>query len=308
MGTPEFAVPSLKETIKSQEVVAVYTQPDRPRGRGKKVTYSPVKECALSNNIQVEQPISLKSNEELERLKKYAPDVIVVVAYGKLLPKDILELPKNGCINVHASLLPKYRGAAPIHWAVMNGESKTGVTIMNMVEKLDAGPMLLKSEIPIQPQDTTGEIHDKLMDLGAEALSEVLKKLETNDLKPVMQEEMEATYAPMIEQKHERVSWDNDAQLIVNQIRGLNPWPGAYTMYRGKRMKLWQAKLGNNFNTEMEPGKIVDVNASGVVVQAVSNQVIITELQLAGKKKMNATEFVKGYQVKKGEILDIGCD
>jgi methionyl-tRNA formyltransferase len=234
MGTPDFAVPSLQALQEAgHQIAGVFTQPDRPAGRGKKMMPSPVKVLAEKLNLPVFQPLKIKTPEAIDSIRKLEPECIVVVAYGQILSPEILNLPPYGCINVHASLLPSYRGAAPIHWAVLNGEQKTGVTTMLMDEGLDTGDMLLAAEYPISSTATTGEVHDALARLGAEVLLKTLRGLQDGTLKPVPQPQ-EFTYAPPLKREHERIDWSHSALAIHNQIRGLNPWPGAYTTFRGR--------------------------------------------------------------------------
>lgn len=309
MGTPEFAVPCLEKLIQSKhEVAAVYTQPDRPQGRGKKLKYSPVKEVAIKHNIPIEQPLKLKDEETISRIRAKGADLIVVVAYGRLLPAAVLSMPKYGCINVHASLLPKLRGAAPIHWAVINGDKKTGITTMQMVEALDAGDILLQRAVNIDESNTSGEIHDKLKAVGAELLLETIALLEQNKLSPIVQDEDKATYAPMLEKKHEIIDWHKSGKEIVNLIRGMSPWPGVYTEHKGNRIKVWKARIEDKTSAQNldspSPGLVTEISKEGIKVLAGNNsEILLQELQLAGKKKIDAADFVKGYKLNLGDTL-----
>lgn len=307
MGTPDFAVPSLKKLAEQPwEIVAVVTQPDRPRGRGKKVTPSPVKEVALGLGLPVYQPERVRNPEFIKLLQDLSPDVIIVVAFGQILPREILFLPVYGCINLHASLLPKYRGAAPIHWSVINGETTTGVTTMMMDEGLDTGDMLLKKEIPISDQATTGEIHDQLAEVGANLLVETIRSLPDGCIVPQPQDETKASYAPMLTKELEEINWEWPVAKIYNLIRGMNPWPGTYTFYKDKILKIWRAeRIGSTKepDRDFKPGQIISVLNKGPVVQTGDGQIILTELQPQGKSKMKGEEFVRGYQVYPGLFL-----
>lgn len=242
MGTPEFAVPSLKALYTSgHEIAAVVTQPDRPKGRGHKLTPPPVKLAAQEAGLHVYQPVRIRDPEFIDTLKRVSPQLIAVVAFGQILPKDILELPVYGCINVHASILPKYRGAAPIHWAVINGETETGVTIMQMDEGLDSGDIILSEKIPVSPEDTTGTVHDKLAGLGAQLLVKAVQLISEGRAERIPQDHGAATYAPLLNKDTEKIDWAKSAVEICNLVRGLNPWPGAYTLLRDKILKIWQA-------------------------------------------------------------------
>lgn len=309
MGTPDFALPTLRALINSRHsVAAVFTQPDRPKGRGKQIVSPPVKDMALAAGIPVHQPVSIKESTVVKEIKQMAPDAVVVVAYGQILPKTILELPEYGCINVHASLLPKYRGAAPIHWAVMNGEQETGVTTMFMNEGLDTGDIILQSRLAIGPTDTAGIVHDRLASLGADLLLETLDQLERGKAPRVPQDEAMASYAPMLTRDDEVIDWADRGDNIINKVRGLNPWPGAFTYYRGKILKIWQVSLdGGHFEhvQGQQPGTIVAVNLRrGFSVVCGHGKVVLVEkVQLQGKRQMSAPEFLRGYQLGVGEAL-----
>ena len=310
MGTPEFAVPSLEALIAAgHEVAGVFTQPDRPAGRGKQLRPSPVKLCALSHRLPVYQPEKVKDPQAVAALAELKPEAIIVVAYGQILPQAILQMPSNGCINVHASLLPAYRGAAPIQWAVINGETKTGITTMLMDQGLDTGDMLLKKEIPISPEATAGEIHDCLSRTGAELIVQTLDKLVVGGVKPVSQTG-ESTYAPLLKKEHEKLDWHQSNIKLHNQIRGLNPWPGAFALWRGEVLKIWQSKLDSEHNEMKDmpegaiPGTIVEFKEDGFLVRTGAGFLLITQVQPAGKKVMSGRDFILGRHIQTGERLE----
>lgn len=299
MGTPKFAVESLKMLIKEHNVLAVVTQPDKPQGRGKKLTPSPVKELALENNIEVLQPVNVKDGTFAEELRKYNADVFVVVAYGRILNEEVLNLPKYGCINVHGSLLPKYRGAGPIQWSIINGEKKTGVTTMFMEKGLDSGDMLLKTEMDIFEDDTYGTLGERMALVGADTLKETLEMLEKGELKPEKQNHDESTYAPMITKDLECINWENSAENIKNLIRGLNPEPGAYSLLNGEMMKIWAASVNDN-EYSSPAGTIVEVNKKGFVVSTAKGGLFVKEVQAKGGKKMPADAYMRGHKIEVG--------
>lgn len=308
MGTPDFAVNSLK--ILHQigcNLVAVVTQPDRPRGRGQKVSASPVKTAALELNLPVLQPQKIKEAGFSEQLRELKPDLIVVVAFGQILPRSILELPALGCINVHASLLPAYRGAAPIHWAILNGEKETGVTTMLMDQGLDTGDMLLKSKVEIAPTMNYGRLHDVLAPKGAELLAETVRLWPSGQLNPTKQDDLLATYAPLLKHEHEKINWNLAARQILNQIRGLDPWPGAYTDYRGSILKIREASVwpGEIPKTATNtPGRVVQIIRNrGFVVQAGDGSLLVSMVQPAGKTVMSAVNFMNGYSLEVDYVL-----
>ncbi|NMA02954.1 MAG: methionyl-tRNA formyltransferase [Clostridia bacterium] len=305
MGTPDFAVPSLEALAKEGfDILGVITQPDRPKGRGQKLQPSPVKEKAVELGLNVYQPNKIRETEFVNFLQGLELDFIVVVAFGQILPKEILNIPKYGCINVHASLLPKFRGAAPIHWAVIKGEKETGVTTMFMDEGLDTGDMLLKECISITSQMTTGEVHDKLAQLGGQLLIKTLNKLQKGQITPEPQNEKEASYAPLLKKEHEKISWYNTREDIHNLIRGMNSWPGAYTFYKGLRLKIWQSSLENvKWDSIAQPGTILAQDNQGFWVQTIDGPLLITQVQPAGRKIMSAKDFFNGYQVELGQVL-----
>ncbi|NCD07916.1 MAG: methionyl-tRNA formyltransferase [Negativicutes bacterium] len=306
MGTPEFAVDSLAALVESSdhEIVAVITQPDRPKGRGQKVLMTPVKEYALEKNLVVLQPAKIRTPEFIEELRALAPELIVVVAFGQFLPKEILELPKYGCINVHASLLPKYRGAAPIHYAVMNGEKESGVTIMRMDKGMDTGAMLAKVATCIGEDMTMGELHNELKVAGAQLLLEVIRGLETGTIKDMPQNDAEATYASLLDKEIEKIEWSKSASEIHNKVRGLNPWPGAYTLLAdGKKLKIWQTRVVVKEYAGTKPGTVAGFSKEGFIVACGNGSLEVIEVQPESKKKMPAAVYCNGYKMKLGEIL-----
>ena len=299
MGTPDFAVPCLERIVKAgHEVAAVFTQPDKPVGRKQELTPPDVKVCALKLGLTVYQPKTLRNAEALDIIKSIAPDVIVVAAYGKILPKDILEYPRCGCINVHGSLLPKYRGAAPIQWSVINGEAETGVTIMQMNEGLDTGDILFSRAIPIGIDDTALSMFEKLSDLGAEMAVEALEKLGKGGLVPTPQDDAQSTYAPMLNKEISLIDWSKSRIEVHNLIRGLYSWPIAHTFLNGKKLKIYSSYPCEKNGV---PGEIIDVDP--MTVACGSGSVIIRELQLEGKKRMDAKTFLIGQRLEKGSKL-----
>lgn len=296
MGTPDFAVPSLKKIIeKGHKVEAVFTQPDKPKGRGHKMQMSPVKEVALEHNIPVYQPQTLRNNEEiLSVLKDIAPDMIVVAAYGKILPENVLNLPKYGSINVHGSLLPKYRGAAPIQWAVLNGDKVTGVTIMYMGLGIDTGDMISKREMVIGENETAGELFDRMSEVGAELLVETMPEIENGTAKRTKQDESLAVHAPMISKEMGAMNFENSAEHIFNQVRGLNPWPSAYTSLAGKKMKVFTCRV---INKQGKPG-IAFVNDGKLSVYCGENALELLEIQPENGKRMLSSSYLLGHPLK----------
>ncbi|MBP8629165.1 MAG: methionyl-tRNA formyltransferase [Negativicutes bacterium] len=303
MGTPDFAVPCLKTLNENYEVIAVITQPDRPKGRGQKLTPSPIKEYALEHNLTVLQPEKIKTSETEEQLKKLAPDLIVVVAFGQILSKAILDIPQLGCINVHASLLPKYRGAAPIHWSIINGETKTGITTMYMDVGLDTGDMILKEEVSISAKMNTGELHDTLMNIGAKTLLQTIKQIAEGSVVRNKQNDAKASYAPLLTKELERINWLLPAQEIYNLVRGLNPWPVAFSIFKGKKLKIWQTKVIDNV-TIGEIGTVLSLTETGFTVQTGKGILEILELQPESKRKMTAKDFVCGNQISINDKLE----
>jgi len=307
MGTPEFAVPSLQALLDGDDiVVGVFTQPDQPSGRGMVRHTPPVKVLAAARALPVFQPAKLREPDVLDRLRLWQPDLIVVVAYGKMLPQAILTLPPLGCINVHASLLPKYRGAAPIQWAIARGEHETGVTIMRISERMDAGDIFLQKAIPIVDTDTGGSLHDKLAVLGAGALSETLRLLKAGQVKARPQNEAEATYAPLITKEDGHIDWGQDADTIERRIRAFNPWPSAYTTVHGKLLKLFVARREQgSFYPVSPPGTVTEVTPVSFVVATGSDFLALEEVQLEGKRRLPVAEFLKGYRIESGLVLGV---
>lgn len=305
MGTPDFAVEPLEAIIKAgYEVAAVVTQPDKQKGRGKEVKMTPVKECALRHGIPVFQPVKIKEPEAVAELEKYQADLFVVAAFGQLLSEEILNMPEYGCINIHASLLPAYRGAAPIQWAVLNGEKESGVTIMQMDKGLDTGDMLLKRSVELSPKETGDSLHDKLMHLGAELIVEALPKLEKGELVPEKQKDELSSYAKKLTKAMGQIDWSKDAVSLERWIRGLNSWPSAYTFFGGKTLKIWEARVAEeNGAQKAEPGHVVSVSREGFTVACGQGALQILSLQLEGKKRVSTREFLLGYQVEPGMIL-----
>jgi methionyl-tRNA formyltransferase len=305
MGTPDFAVPALRALAEADyDLVAVVTQPDRPKGRGKKNASPPVKEAAMSLKIPILQPAKIKNPDFICTLRDLSPDVIVVVAYGRILPKEILSLPGNGCINVHASLLPKYRGAAPIHWAVINGEKLTGITTMFMDTGLDTGDMILREAVPIYDDDNVGALHDRLAVLGAELLIKTLDLLRCGRAARLPQAG-ESSYAPMLKAEDELILWDRPAGEIYNQIRGMDPWPGARTTLHGKVLKIWRAELLEGNGSAYKSGQIISAGSNGIIVQAGKGRLKISELQLQGAKRLCGADFIRGTPLIVGTVLGI---
>ena len=294
MGTPDFSVPALENIAKKYEVVAVVTQQDRPKGRGHKMQYTPVKEKAIELEIPVYQTKRVKDHEFVDILKTLKPDVIVVIAFGQILSKEILELPKYGCINVHASLLPKYRGAAPIQWAVINGDKKSGVTTMYMAEGLDTGDIIDTSEIVLDEKETGGSLFDKLADLGGKLILNTLDKLETGTATRTRQDDARSTYAGKITKELGKIDFTKPAAEIERLIRGLNPWPSAFTYMDDKMLKIWNADVLEE-TVEEDPGTITEVNKKFIKVATGEGYLLLEEIQLEGKKRMNVTSFLNGY-------------
>ncbi len=302
MGTPEFAVEALKKIHEAgHELLAVITQPDKPKGRGKKIQYTPVKEIALNRGITVLQPKKVKDKEFLKDLKALKPDCIVVAAYGQILPDEVLKLPLYGCINIHASLLPKYRGAAPIHWAIINGEEKTGITIMQMNEGLDTGDMLLKEEVDIG-LNTTGELHDVLAAKGGKLIVEALAKVQSGTIEREKQNNDEATYAPMISKKIGRIDWSKEPDEIERLIRGLNPWPKAFTTYKGFQIKVLEAKSTDRKTTELD-GTIISASSNGLEISAGGKIILLNKIQFPGKKPVTVDEYLRGNKIETNYII-----
>ncbi len=303
MGTPEFALPTLAGLLSvGVELCAVYTQPDRPSGRGKHLTAPPVKELAMRQGLSVMQPVKLREPAVVEELRRFAPDLIVVVAYGQILPKSILDLPHHGCINVHASLLPRYRGAAPVNQAIVDGEQVTGVTTMLMDEGLDTGHMLVRRATEIGFEETAGQLHDRLALLGREAMLETLKRLCQGTLRPEPQDDANSSYAPMMKKNQGRIDWRRDALSLHNLVRGLAPWPGAYTFWNGQLLKI-AATLPEE-DDGGPPGTVLSVGPDGVRIACGQGVLLVRELQLAGKKRLKAADFVRGTALQIGTRME----
>ncbi len=312
MGTPDFAVETLKTLIASKhEVIGVVTQPDKPKGRGTKMQFTPVKEVAVEAGIEVYQPQKVKTPEFVEVLKKLNPDVIVVVAFGQILSKEILELPKYGCLNVHASLLPKLRGAAPIQWSVINGDKYSGVTIMQMNEGLDTGDMLLTEKYELSEKETGGSLFDKLAGFGGPMILKVLDMAEEGSLQPVKQKEEEHTYAKMLSKATGKIDFSQSAVQIERLIRGLNPWPSAFTHLGEKMLKIWEADVLSEkeadkkgvSDSQAAAGEITATDKESITVKTGDGYLVIHSLQLEGKKRMDTGSFLRGYHVDKGDKL-----
>ncbi|QOX80190.1 methionyl-tRNA formyltransferase [Trichlorobacter lovleyi] len=301
MGTPEFACPTLQTLLdRNEELVAVFTQPDRPKGRGQKLQPTPVKELALRHGIPVHQPAKVRAPEVIEQIRALQPDLIVVIAFGQILPKALLEIPPQGCVNVHASLLPRYRGAAPLNWCIVNGETETGVTTMLMDVGLDTGPMLLKKATPISPDEDIQSLHDRMSQLGAALLGETLDGLKAGRIVPEAQDDSQSCYAPLLKKEDGLIDWQRPATTIHNQIRGLSVWPGAVTSLEGAPLKLYRSSVGQGTGA---PGTIIAAGKSGIEVACGQDSLVIHELQAAGSKKMDAASFLAGHPLALGTLL-----
>jgi len=296
-GTPEFAAVALEALLKSNhEIIAVYTQPDRPAGRGRKLTASPVKQLALNSNIPVYQPLSLKTEEDQQFLKDLGADLMIVAAYGLLLPKVILDAPKFGCINIHASLLPRWRGAAPIHRSILAGDEMTGITIMQMDVGLDTGDMLLKKECEIQTDDTSASLHDRLAQQGGEAMLQALDAIESQSIQAEKQDDSQAVYAHKLQKAEAEIDWQNSAKQIDQQIRAFNPWPVAQSKLDDKVLRIWMSEMISG-SSDKEPGTVISANKSGIDVSTGEGIVRLLSVQLPGGKPMNAASFVNAHSV-----------
>jgi methionyl-tRNA formyltransferase len=302
MGTPQFAVPCLDILIEHYDVTAVFTQPDRPKGRGKQVAMSAVKERALIDHIPVYQPEKIKTPQMVQILKDLKPDVVVVVAYGQLLSQEILDIPKHGCINVHASLLPKYRGAAPINWVIVNGETESGVTTMYMAKGLDTGDMIMKSQVDIPLHMTGGQLHDLLSEKGKYLILRTLKAIEKNEITREVQNDDLSSYAPLLDKEVSIIDWSKTALEVHNLVRGFNPWPIATTTLEQKKMKVFKTEP-TNLQSKGQPGQIVSVTKEGIFVNCKDHQLKIQEIQMPNKKRMTVEAFILGNPLKKGIVL-----
>lgn len=304
MGTPDFSVGTLEALIEAgHEVVLAVTQPDKPKGRGKSMQFPPVKETALAHGIEVYQPVRVREQVCIDYLKQYEADIIVVVAFGQILPKEILDMPRYGCVNVHASLLPKYRGAAPIQWAVINGEQVTGVTTMRMDEGLDTGDMILKEEVVLKPEETGGSLFDRLAETGAALCVRTLAAIEDGSAVYTPQEHDKATHTTMIKKQLGEIVWEKSALELERLIRGLNPWPSAYTHLNGKTLKIWKAVVKEQVQAHAEPGSVVEVFKDSILVQTGCGLLQLVEVQLEGKKRMTTDAFLRGFPLETGTRL-----
>lgn len=304
MGTPDFAVPVLEALTASEKhtVKAVVTQPDKARGRSGKLIFTPVKEVAVKYEIPVYTPQKVKDPEFVETLKQISCDIIVVVAFGQLLSKEILDFPKYGCVNVHASLLPRWRGAAPIQWSILEGDKKTGVTIMQMDVGLDTGDMLATQEVPLLGTETGESLFDQLSTLGGPLLLKTLEEIENGEVKPVKQKDEESTYAKMLTREMGELDFQEEAVRLERYVRGLNSWPSAYTHYHGKLLKIWEADVVDN-DSQGRPGEIVKLQKDGFLIQTGKGCLKARQVQLEGKKRMAAGDFLRGMQMKAGDLL-----
>ena len=308
LGTPEFAVPSLQALLDEADVLAVITQPDRPKGRGRQVTAPPVAEVANAKGLRLLQPARLRSPEVIETLRALAPDLNVTVAYGKIIPREVLDLPRLGSINVHPSLLPKYRGASPIVSAILNGETETGVTIMYQSMELDAGDLILQHRVAIAPDDTARTLEGRLARLGADALVEALRLIAAGRVPRIPQDPAAATYAGKLEKEHGRIDWAKPARELVNLIRAMDPWPSAYTTHRGRLLKVWRAAVTDESGAE-EPGTVLDVRpGEGILVAAGQGAVRLLEVQPEDRRRMSADEYARGARLRPGERLGEGAN
>ena len=306
MGTPDFAVETLKAIYEAgHEIILAVSQPDKPKGRSGKLVATPVKEFALEHDIPVFQPVKIRDDESVEYLRKFEADVFVVAAFGQILPKVILDMPRLGCVNVHGSLLPKYRGAAPIQWAVINGEKITGNTTMLMGPGLDDGDMLLKSEIELAADETGGSLFDKLAIDGGKLAVKTIEALDRGEITPIPQDESQATHVGMIKKEMGLIDWNKSADEIERLIRGLNPWPSAFTFIDGKQLKLWKASVVEQSG---EAGTVIDVDKNGFIIACGVNSLHIDELQIEGKKRMPVGDFLRGYKIELGTRLSNGRD
>lgn len=300
MGTPDFAVGTLEEIIAAgHEVALVVSQPDKAVGRSKALKYTPVKACALAHGIEVYQPERVRNEECIECLRSYEPDIIIVEAFGQLIPKAILDMPRYGCVNVHASLLPKYRGAAPIQWAVINGDPVTGVTTMRMDEGLDTGDMIMKREVALRGDETGGSLFERLSEAGAKLCVETMAAIENGTAVYTPQDHEQATHTKKIYKEMGSIDWSRDARTIECLIRGLDPWPSAYTRLHDRTLKIWKAKVIAG-DSGMPPGCIVKADREGLLVQTGEGMLLLTEVQLEGKKRMSAEAFLNGCPVETG--------
>lgn len=304
MGTPAFSVPFLDALIKSgRPISCVITQPDKPKGRGLKTFPPPVKELALKHSLKVLQPATIRNPSLVETIKKLDPEYIVVVAYGRIIPPEILHLPEKGCVNVHPSLLPEYRGPSPIQQAILDGRTKTGVTTMLLTEEMDAGDILLQEEVGIEKTDTAGTLSEKLIKVGTDLLIRTLKGLDKGEIKPGPQDNEKATYTHLIKKEEGLIRWDESIEKIYNKIRAFDPWPGAFTYYRGKRWIIWKIEIIEQRPVPATPGEIIEITPDGILVATGDGYVKIFELQEEGKKRMKVCTYLRGHKVETGILL-----
>ncbi|MCG3116664.1 MAG: methionyl-tRNA formyltransferase [Candidatus Manganitrophus sp. SA1] len=304
MGTPDFALPTFEALAESEEIIAVVTQPDRPKGRGEILTPPPIKIAALKRSIPVLQPERIRKDPAfIQHLSQLAPDVIIVVAFGQILPESVLKIPRFGCINVHASLLPKYRGAAPIQWAIIRGERETGVTTMQMDPGMDTGPILLRRSVPIEPDDTAATLSPRLAKIGASVLIETLSILKEGKLSPITQDHSQATLAPLLKKEDGLIRWEENAEAISHRARGVDPWPGMTTFYQGKRWKITKLQIGSREGEWGQPGEIIRLSEKGLEVAAGMGYILINELQPEGGRRMTAQEYAAGHPIQERTVL-----
>jgi methionyl-tRNA formyltransferase len=303
MGTPESAVPSLRRLVEDgHEIVAVWTQPDKPAGRGKKIHQSPIKEFALQHNLVIQQPQKIKTPEAKELFASHNGEVAVVVAYGKILPQEFLDAPKHGCINVHFSLLPQYRGAAPVNWAIVNGETETGVTTMKIVQELDAGPILLQRVTQIEADDTAPQLLSRLAGIGSDLIGETLRNLDR--IEPKDQLDSEATFAPILQREDGLIDWSIDAYAIARRVRGFQPWPRAYTTFGSHRLAIWESAPEWIEQLRFTPGQVIDAGRNRLLVACGDGTALrLLEVQLQDSRRMSARDFVNGTHLKVGQLL-----
>ncbi|MDD6351528.1 MAG: methionyl-tRNA formyltransferase [Lachnospiraceae bacterium] len=303
MGTPDFAVTTLEALYQAgHEIVLAVTQPDKPRGRKGEPQFSDVKKWAVVHDIPVFQPDRIRKPENIEELRKYPADIMVVAAYGQILPKEILDMPPYGCVNVHASLLPRYRGAAPIQWSILNGDKETGVTTMQMGVGLDDGDILEQRVVPIDPEETGGSLFDKLAIVGGQLIVQTLKDLEEGKVKAIPQDEEKATHVGMLKKSMGNLNWSRPASELHNYVRGLNPWPSAYSYLNGKMVKIWKSSCLDG-NKDAVPGTILSLSDQGIEVAAGEGSLLLEEIQMEGKKRMDAKSFLLGHPLKVGELF-----
>ena len=304
MGTPDYAATALEAILQAgYEVTGVVCQPDKPKGRSGALSACPVKECALKYNLPVFQPERIKRPEAVEELRKFPADVFVVAAFGQILSEEILTMPKYGCINIHASLLPKYRGAAPIQWCIVDGEKETGVTIMQMDAGIDTGDILFTKKVAITEEETGGSLFDKLSQAGAELIVEALPKIEAGEVKPVKQDEAQSNYARMLKKEDGQINWNRPAEEIGRLVRGMDPWPSAFTYYRGKQFKIWKAQAVDGGTEGLLPGTIAQIEKQGIWIACGSGMLQVTEAQMEGKKRMSAADLMNGRTLEMNERL-----